>query len=261
MRHVLLLVPCLAGCLTQTVTNSTARVPHATVPLSSGHPLDAPVEGSVGLSNVSDLVAPTVGNTSQAVEVPAVQGRGELRFQVGRGEIDLITEHGLAHYQVPDRTQLPVDHGAPRGYGMGLRRAIRNDNPNFTLGLGFEMMFWAIPTTNSDSSDIVPTLGAGVTPSYRVGRWTLFGGVFVRNHPTIQRLTTQDAFSGRPHADPGVLNLLIHLGAEVALTDTVSALVLINQDVVTDPVQYGPNLGIALAFHAAPTPPAPPRAP
>jgi hypothetical protein len=44
----------------------------------------------------------------------------------------------------------------------------------------------------------------------------------------------------------GPFNLLLHAGVELALAPRLSALVVVHQDVVADPVRYGPGVGVAL---------------
>src|SRR5215468_298319 len=77
VRLSLLVLPVLAGCIGN--IQRSARVPHPGVPLRSGQPLETPAEISAGLSNVTDMVKPGVGDASQAVEVPATEMRDELR--------------------------------------------------------------------------------------------------------------------------------------------------------------------------------------
>jgi hypothetical protein len=93
------------------------------------------------------------------------------------------------------------------------------------------------------------SLGLGITPSYRTGRVTVFGGVFARNHPTTLRkqYDTQVPATDDGDVQNGPFNVLVHAGVEIALTSAVSALVQIHQDLVANPVQYGPAVGVALS--------------
>src|SRR5689334_22388635 len=117
IRFGYVLLPLLAGCVGN--IQRSARVPHATVPLSSGQPLSAPVEATAGLSNATDIVAPAVGDASQAVEVPTTQARGDLRFRIlDRAVLGLIYERGFDSTSVkPDSTQASVGPGDVVGYG------------------------------------------------------------------------------------------------------------------------------------------------
>ena len=90
------------------------------------------------------------------------------------------------------------------------------------------------------------TLGFGLTPSYRFGRTTLFGGIYWRNHPTIERKGEEFSESNHEDVDSGPANMLLHAGVSVQLGKSITGLVLVHQDVTPDPVRYGP--GILTAF-------------
>ena len=240
----------------------SARVPHAAVPLFSGQPLAQPFAATAGLSNVADVVAPAVGDPTQAVEVPTTQARGELRLRLGeRAEIAAIHERGFAATsKQPDPTQAPVGPGDVAGYGLALGYSIATDIAGLSVGARVEGMVWSVPfveylactncttpTTITSHGHAQPaTLGLGVTPSYHTGNLTVFGGLFARNHPTTQRKEANTTLSSDGDVQDGPFNLLLHAGVEVQLTPWLSALALIHQDVVTTPVRYGPGLGLAL---------------
>ncbi len=261
LRVVLVILPAVAGCVGN--IQRSARVPHVGVPLSSGQPLDVPAEISAGLSNVTDVIKPAVGDTSQAVEVPATQMRDELRFRVGaRAQIALIYEDGFAATsQRPDATQAPVGPGDVHGYGASFGYSFKTSTPEISIGTTFELMGWSVPyveyVTCTDCSNPFTTvghgrahpmtLGIGLTPSYHSGRVTWFAGVFGRNHPTTQRKELNvDLASHRGDVEDGPFNLLLDAGIEIELERWLSVLAVIHQDIVTSPVQYGPGFGIAL---------------
>jgi hypothetical protein len=263
MRRSWILLPLLAACQTFTVQRA-ARVPHAAVPLRTGNPLDGPVEASVGLSNAGDPIAPTVGNRAAAVEVPGVQTRDELRFRVNqRSELTLIAEAGLGNYLQPDKTQAPVGRGVPMGMGGAIRHSFATDDPRWSIGVTAEAMVWSVPwiqystcvqdclgqpfTVVEQGDSTVESFGFGVTPSYRSGPWTVFGGAYARSHPTIERKGLTYDTTGYPESGP--INLLLHAGVEYAIDQHFAALVLVHQDVIADPVQYGPSLGLAISAH------------
>ena len=54
------------------------------------------------------------------------------------------------------------------------------------------------------------------------------------------RLNDEDSVTSGP------FNLLFHAGIEIELANRLSVLVLIHQDVIADPLRYGPGIGIAL---------------
>lgn len=258
MLRLLIVLPVVAGCIGN--VQRSARVPHPGVPLRSGQPLDTPVEFSAGLSNVTDGVKPTVGNASQAVEVPSTEMRDELRFRLGRrAELALVYEQGFsATSQKPDPTQAPVGGGDVHGYGLAGSYAIETSTPGLVVGVTLEMMTWSVPwveyfdcTDCSGRYTIVShgranpmTAGIGIAPSYRSGRFTWFGGAFARNHPTTQRkeLGVMSDFDGGVQSGP--VNILLDAGVEIYLERWLSALITVHQDVTADPVQYGPGVGI-----------------
>jgi hypothetical protein len=261
LRVVVVVLPAVAGC-TGNIQRS-ARVPHPGVPLSSGQPLQTPIELSAGLSNLTDFVKPRVGDETQAVEVPGTQMRNELRFRLGqRAQLGLIYEHGFGSTsQKPDPTQAPVGPGDVYGFGTSISYALDTNTPGLTVGTRFELTTWSVPyveyITDSDRPSepaIVDhgranprTLGLGVTPSYRRDRVTYFGGAFLRNHPTtLRKELDADVFENDGDVKSGPFNLLLHAGIEVEIQRWLSAIVVVHQDMVTNPVRYGPGVGLGL---------------
>lgn len=262
--RLLAVLPVLAGCLSGNVQRS-ARVPHPGVPLSSGQPLATTVELSGGLSNAFDMRAPKVGNASQAVEVPSTEMRDELRIRLGqRGALNVIYENGFASTsQKPDPTQAPVGSGDVHGYGASIGYTFPTGTPGLWVGTSVETMVWSLPYVEYQTCTSAPecpgtdtiiahgranpmTLGLGITPSYRVGAITVFGGLFGRNHPTAIRKEMNVRFNDEDSVTSGPFNLLLHAGIELQLADRLSALVLLHQDVIADPLRYGPGIGIAI---------------
>lgn len=262
-RALLVVLPFAAACVGN--IQRSARVPHPAVPLQSGQPLAAPVELSGGLSNVTDVVAPRVGDPTQAVEVPSTQMRDELRFKLrDRAQLGLIYERGFgATSKMPDSTQAPVGPGDVAGYGMSFGYSFETGTPGFAVGTTVELMGWTVPyveyttctncvgnITIVDHGTANPmTLGIGIQPSYKSGAITLFGGVFARNHPTTLRkeMNTDVTFSDNGDVQGGPFNAIANVGIELELAKQVSALVLVHQDLVSDPVRYGPGIGVALS--------------
>lgn len=257
-----LVVPVAAGCVGN--IQRSARVPHPSVPLSSGQPLATPGELSAGFSNVTDVVSPEVGDATQAVEVPETQLRSELRLRLGpQTNLGLIYEHGLGSTsQVPDPTQAPVGDGDVQGAGLSLNHAFPTSTPGLVIGTTIEAMAWSVPYveyetctncvtmfTVADHGRANPaTLGLGVAPSYRTGTVTVFGGAFARNHPTTQRkeLNADITFNDDGDVENGPFNVLLHAGLEVELAHRLSALLLVHQNLIADPVRYGPGIAVAL---------------
>ena len=101
------------------------------------------------------------------------------------------------------------------------------------------------------------TWGFGVTPAIRVDeRFTVFGGMFLRNHPTIERKGEEMFAQNDEDTATGPTNFLLHAGAAVRL-GAFTALVLVQQNVADDPVRYGPSIGFALSASIDPGIPPP----
>jgi hypothetical protein len=262
MRWIVALVV-VAGCYPPAPVyrvQRSARVPRPTVPLRTGEPLAGPIELTVGASSLAHTKRPT-GDEAKAMELPDHQVRGELRVRIGRGEIALIHERAVGHATKLDDTQADVEDGQPWGAGMAVRYAIQPRGAAWSVGLDLEMMRWMVPYTeirtcveNCDEVATIQeiharsaesTIGYGVTPAYRFGRWSVFAGVFVRNHPEIVRKGSEVS-TNHEDTSGGPMNTLLHAGAAVRF-GAFTALVLVNQNLEREPVTYGPGIGLALS--------------
>ena len=266
MRSILALSLVLAagsGCM-RYAFNTSGLVPRATVPMRTGSPLAAPGAVTAGASNVSDVMDPELADPDAAVEVPTTQLRGDIRARLGRiTDIGFVYERGLAAgSRKLDPTAPDVDGGDVSGYGFTVTVAVPTGDPRWHVGLTFEPMIWSAPyveymtciencgeptpspTQVQRGRDGVPTLGVGVTPSFRSGAITLFGGLFARNQPTVTQKEV-GAFAD-DRVESGRFNVLVHAGIEVALGGGINGLVLIHQDLTAAPVRFGPGLGAAI---------------
>lgn len=241
----------------------SARVPHPSVPNSTGQPMSSQADLSVGASSVTDFVAPSVGDATQAVEVPSTQVRGEIRLRATENSfVGLVHERGFASTsKTPDATQAPVGSGDVLGYGVVVGGSIQTSMPELRVGLVGEFMIWNVPYVEYQTStpgfpgnytiiergtDSVATLGLGVSPSYKVGQLTAFGGVFVRNHPTTLRKELNTSLIDGGDVEEGPFNILLDAGVAYDFTKQLSGSVVLNQNLTADPVQYGPGLQVAL---------------
>ncbi|MBV8759023.1 MAG: hypothetical protein JO257_17170 [Deltaproteobacteria bacterium] len=272
MRVALIALLLFAGCLPPPVyrVQRDVRAAHAIAPLWSGSPMQGPVEVSTGASNLVDARAPRIGDDpTVASEVPSMQLRGELRFRFARyGQIAVIHDHAIAStYRALDPTQAPVDHDTAQSLGFAIRGAIPVDDvPGLSIGLGFELLQWWLPyveyrscVANCDGvplqemtsgTDTLAEPAFQVTPSYRSGALTLFAGVYATPHARVERKGTE--YSATDYDSEIVrsqFNFIAHAGAEVTF-GYISVLAQLQQDLVSDPVSYGPSLGLALSVHA-----------
>jgi hypothetical protein len=252
----------VAACVTNT-TYRTARAPHPSVPFANGGKQTTPVEFSGGLSSVADPVKPTLGDESQGVEVPKSQVRGEVRFRVNdRVFAGVVGEAGLGRQRVADDLPEVADKTVV-GLGALLGGSVRL-SPTMRLGWVTELMSWQVPyveysvtsvggvpvfSTLDRGTDNVLTLGVGLTPSYNDGPMTIFGGVFARNHPTVDRVDIDivgGGNTGDPEVRSGPFNALVNVGFSYDFSSQISGTAILHQNVVQDPVEYGPGLQLAL---------------
>ena len=85
-----------------------------------------------------------------------------------------------------------------------------------------------------------------VITSYRTGRMTYFGGVTVRNQPTITEEYTTNIPDNDGGPNAGKFNLTFHAGVGVDVGSGVHASVFVDDTVPGDPVSYGPSVGMQL---------------
>lgn len=282
MRLVgLVLVASAVGCVPPPVyrVQRTARVPHPAAPLRTGEPLDGAVELSVGASSLGDVRAPELVDKQASIEVPREQMRAELRFRLGRrgarGELAPIFEMAApGSMQALDKTQAPVETGAPQGFGLAARYSIATGAPGLSIGVGLEAMSWQIPYVEYRTcvqyceengaqtmqvlhgTEGVSALGLSLTPTYRLGAVAVFATAYTRRHPTIVRKGTElYETSYERDVDGGRYNWIVSAGIEYRLP-VVSLMATVQQDLTRDPVAYAPSFGLSLAFRV-PDPPQP----
>ncbi|HLL21269.1 MAG TPA: hypothetical protein VK427_04015, partial [Kofleriaceae bacterium] len=125
-------------------------------------------------------------------------------------------------------------------------------------------------------TDSVQTFAVSVTPSFKVDKdVALFGGLTVRQHPTIeQKGTTMGTVLDDVEVDSGPANFIVSAGVEAGLAGGSVLLSAIGYyDLTRDPAKYGPGLAVMVSLplgkrrsqQPAPAPvyapPAPPYAP
>ena len=254
------------GCSTY-AQHRAALVPRNTPMTTDGQPLEASGMLGVGASNVYDVIAPTEGAGNIGDAVPSTQLRSELALRLTPNlSISGAYEIGLADGANPVSTSQPrVDNGNVSGAGIGMAYSIKTGNPHFRVGISTEILFWSIPWVEYTScsancygdagvittrgNDDVPTLAFGVTPSYRTGPWTVYGGVTVRNQPTVPEKIETDAPDSDADVQAGAMNVMLHAGVEYALVDVISASLVVHQTVTQNPISSGP--GVSLMVHFA----------
>ena len=260
----LVLVPVFAtGCSTY-AQQRAALVPHATPMMTDGQPLASQGELALGASNIA-MVQPSEGNPDAGIEIPSTQLRGAAMIRASPNlTLGGVYERGLsAGAHALQEHQPPVDSDVS-GVGLTMTYSIPLNLEGWRLALSSEVLVWSVPwvqyttciqncvgigggTTSDKGSDSVPTLAFGLTPSYRTGRVTFFGGITVRNHPTIDP-TIRTNIPMDPDVSSGPYNATLHAGAAVELGAGVRASLLVHETITTNPVVYGPSLALMVSI-------------
>jgi hypothetical protein len=286
-RFLVALVPLLVACGSYDY-NRAALVPRATPRMNSGHPLAGKAQLTVGASSLAHLGTPGAGDPDAGVEIPGTQLFASLRAKFrDDSSIGLLYENGLDEGAEPlDRTQPPVEGRNVQGYGLASDYSVGLLDPRFRIGLGTDVMFWAVPyveyltcaadqecfpySIQNEGTEIVMTFTGSVAPSFRLSdEVTLFAGLTLRQHPTLkQKGMAQASLDGPRITSP--FNFLLSGGMELAIGGgRVLATAIAYWDVSREPARYGPGVAVLLSIPfgkrdpapAAPAGPPPPPAP
>ena len=242
------------------VQHNGALVPHATPVQSTGQPMEQQLGFELGATNLFDLSDPSAG-TDPAPGIAVAQHQARASFAVAPTDFFHVSWfHERAFRgnatEVSD-TLPPLGDRSAQGYGMALAFSVPTNTPGLRIGIDTELTAWGIPYISiTDSSysggadvdrgrDIVGTAALGITPSYRSGPWTVFGGMTVRNHPTMDEIVVTTLVAPEPNVREGPFNATAAAGLAFR-QDNVEIAVDAHQTVTTDPVRYGPAIGLTL---------------
>ncbi|HEY1811190.1 MAG TPA: hypothetical protein VGG74_02480 [Kofleriaceae bacterium] len=247
-----------AGCQTY-AQQQVALVPHATGMLTDGQPLDHVAQLGFGASNVFDPVAPTA-SAANGDYVPGTQLRADLALRLGKhAALWFAGEDGFASSAHSVSATLPfINSGADvLGGGAGLTVFVPTSIPRFKVALSSEVIFWNVPwvqystctvgcnglgiTTADQGTTLVPTLAVDVTPSYRIGAFTVFAGVTLRNQPTVPAADTTDV-ADSADIQAGAFNVTLHGGLSYLVADAFKVMLSLQQTITSDPIAYGPSV-------------------
>ena len=262
MRSVLFILPALAACQ-EYQQHRVALVPHAAPLPYDGQPMQSQGSISIGADSLFDVIRPSVGDPTQGDEIPATQLRGQAAIRVGdMFSVAGIFEHAITQTAtVVSPTSPKITDASLSGAGLALRWSTPTSTPGLRVAFATELVLWNVPYAEfnqcvqpctygasfaADNGEIIPTLGVAVITSYRTGRMTYFGGATLRNQPTITELnlTTIPDNDGGPSS--GKFNLTLHAGVGVDIGSGVQASAFIDQTIPSDPVSYGPSVGMQL---------------
>jgi hypothetical protein len=260
-----------AGASSQYKVQRAALVPHQQPNQRSGQSMgDNRQEISLGTSTLSVLTDPKEAPGENAgLYIPRVHVSGAARFRLTRDfDMGVLYDQGLDKNSMPIQDGQPeVDNGDVYGGGLTLYYSVDTGNPDLRIGLGFDALFYSIPyvqyrdcITNcipgvNDFTDIkrdrdtVPVIAFGITPSWRLTpELSAFGGVTMRNHPTVPRTEIEDIIGDEDPVEAGPMNFIANAGVEYAFSNGIRAMVHMFQPVYADPVRYGPTFGAAFTI-------------
>ncbi|HUS63702.1 MAG TPA: hypothetical protein VMZ28_04125 [Kofleriaceae bacterium] len=272
MRLVLAVLTLASGCTpvpTYTVRRA-ALAPHAAPPLRNGQGMqDRVLEGSVGASTLMSADAPKEGQDANAgLYIPRVEMNAAMRVRARQNlDIGLLWDHGFRQGAYATSEDIPEPkNGSVYGGGPSIFYSMPTAAPGLRVGLGFDFMIYSIPyveyrtcatncggnttSTVTHDRDQIGVYSLSVVPSWRSGRFTIFGGGTVRNHPTVEKGTVEVA-DGDDEVSGGPAVLIAHAGMEVDVGGGVRAMGMVYQPLEEDPVRYMPTFGVALTVPLA----------
>jgi hypothetical protein len=221
----------------------------------------------MGASSITTIGAPEASDRTAGVEIPGTQLEGAGRFAVGRHiTLGFLFAEGLESSAVAAKPNQPdVDGGDVRGGGFVFTANIPTSDPHWHVGLDVEHMLWSVPyveygvcvqncefappTITNRGRATVPQIAVGVVPTYRVGPTKLFGGVTIRNHPTIEQKGVEHGDDGGDsEVDAGPLNVVLSAGVETELFSGLRGGLVVYGPVNGEPVRYGPSVAAMLTL-------------
>ena len=236
--------------------------------MTTGAPIEGRGELSIGASSVAHLGDPKEGDVdNQGIEIPGTQLFGGLKGRFGEHfTFGALYEVGLDKgAKKINASQPDVDEGNAHGYGISMDIAIPIDE-KWNIGVGLDAMLWSCPyvayktvvgtggfTISERSRDTVSQLAASITPSYKIDSDILiFGGLTVKNHPTIDQKVTGTTFDD-VDVDSGPGNYIISAGIEASLAkDKIKLSAMGYYDVSRDPAKYGPGMAVMMSLPFGP---------
>jgi hypothetical protein len=267
--HLLLFASllCAPACTTYSVRRS-ALVPHIAPVARSGQPIQGKAEVALGSPTAFSFQTPREGDRANAgLYLPTVQIDGSLRARIGHDlDLGFVWDQGLDDGAV----RISDDQPKPRGgdtYGGGVSLFYSAEvGPAFRLGMAADLLVYSVPvvehrtcvsncfeasTVVTEDRRSVSVLSLGLVPSWHEGRWTVFGGLTAKNHPTNTKGEIDSVLSSPDESDaddirPGPFNLIAAVGAEVELAHGVRGLVQLYQPLTQEPVVYGPSVGVEI---------------
>jgi hypothetical protein len=262
-----LLLICGGACTTYTVRKS-ALAPHIAPPMRSGQDMGgATAEAAVGASALARGKAPVEGEDANAgLYIPRVEVVGALRKRISEDlDLGILYDHGFRRGAYATSEDQPEPrNGSVYGFGVSGFYSVPTGSPGLRVGIGLDLLTYSIPyveyrtcvdfcggtpyTRVDHDRDSVGVYSLAVIPSWKSGRFTLFGGGTVRNHPTIEKGSIEGVLDSDDEVDSGPPNFIVHAGLDVELGQGIRAMAMVYQPVDRSPVEYAPTLGVGLTL-------------
>jgi hypothetical protein len=209
------------------------------------------------------------------IAIPRWEGQGSVRIPF-RPNLTLGAhiDYGLDKGSIAVSKDQPDPEGDTVGAALSLLYAAEL-SPQFTLGFAGQIWFYSIPyveyntcvncpggpyTDIDHDRELIGVLSMAVLPTYKVSpALSVFGGMTLRNHPTIQKseVTVGIDLDRSEEVESGPLNAIASLGADYMLAKYVKLTGYLYQPIAANPVHYGLSAGFMLTFVAPPTTPSP----
>ena len=242
------------------IQHNGALVPHAEPVQSTGQPMQQQLGFELGATNLVDLDRPSAG-TDPAPGIAVAQHQARATFALAPNDffhVAFFHERAFRGNATEiSQTIPPLDDRTAQGYGFALAFSVPTSTPGLRIGIDSELTAWGIPYLSFTESSVstTPTVDRGhdvvgmaalaITPSYRSGPWTVYGGMTLRNHPTMTEEVTSDWVSPDPDVQEGPFNAIAAAGLGFR-EDNVEIIADVHQTLTTAPVRYGPALGLTL---------------
>lgn len=242
----------------------------------SGQPMgDNLLEASVTAEAVAESRPPEAGSSDAGLHIPRYQGRGDLKVRVGRDTaVGIVYERGLETGSRALARHTPPPEGDTSGAGVSLQHSVASSSSEMRVGLAAEVMLYAIPYAEYAACDIncpvpyvvrdhgisiKPVASFAVVPSYRVHPdISLFGGLSLRNHPTIERTGVEVGETlDEDDVSAGSFHFIAAAGIEYAHASGARATLVLDQPLTADPVRYYPAVSVMLSIPLVKQSPAP----
>lgn len=241
-----------------------ALVPKIQPSQRNGQPMgNAVSEVSAGTAGLVSLTEPgEVEEANAGIAVPRSQVNAAARLKVAPNfDLGLLWDHGFDEGSIAISDDQPDPEGDVYGAGLSTYYSAETVDPRFRVGVGLDLLFYSVPyveyrnciencfgerfTEVDHDRDTIPVLSAALIPSYRLSpKWTVFGGVTMRNHPTIPKEDIEGSIDFEEEVESGPFNYLVSAGIEREIFGRVRAMLVLYQPVVANPVRYGPTIGL-----------------